>query len=198
MKRTTTSNAAEVSTSNATTSNAKARRNARKATTAPAPLFDATNGRLNLAPRNTLAELVADIQGAFDMGFTGIDAKAAYLFAPTVFMPETPETPAGAELNAANLANALDAVRATLANMGKGTGTSSLFNVLDGRTCHGIRGRKLATRLGSSRALAAFIDTYMGALARSTSSAPAMRVNSHGTAFECDRRQWQPRAAVNA
>ena len=187
-RNTTTTNA----TTNATT------RRARKAAApvTPAPIYDLETGRLDLRPAADLHELQNQFAAAVDAGFTGIDAKAAYIAAPAVFMPERPaEITAGMALAAENLAALVEAVRATLAAMGKGTGTSSIYNVLDGRLCHGVHCRKVATRLSSSRALATFIDTYMGWLAHPVAPV-ATRTSVHGVSFTCDRRQWAVRAAM--
>lgn len=161
---------------------------------APAPVYDAATGRLTLTPCNSLDALQAQLNKAVEFGFNGVNAKAAYLAAPSVFATERPADVTDAMLNAAeNLAALIDAVRYTLASMGKGTGTSSLYNVLDGRVCHHVRCRKVATQLMSSKALATFIDTFMGALARPVAPL-AMSTSVHGVRFSVDRRQWSVRA----
>lgn len=194
-------------TTNATvnTTNANAKHRGRKATTTnatvntnvkvvPAPVYDAATGRLTLTPCNSLEALQAQLSKAVELGFSGVNAKAAYLAGPSVFAPERPAGVTDAMLNAAeNLAILIDAVRYTLASMGKGTGTSSLYNVLDGRTCHRVRCRKVATQLSNSKALAAFIDTFMGSLARPVGPL-AICTSVHGVRFSADRRQWSVRA----
>lgn len=187
-RNTTTTN----TTTTATVNTTNAKRRGCKAT--PAPVYDAATGRLTLTPCNSLEALQAQLSKAVELGFCGVNAKAAYLAAPSVFAVQRAADVTDAMLNAAeNLATLIDAVRYTLASMGKGTGTSSLYNVLDGRTCHRVRCRKVAMRLGSSRALAAFIDTYMGVLAQPVAPV-AVRTSAHGVSFTCDRRQWAARA----
>ena len=145
-----------------------------------APIYSPETGLLNLPAVNDLAEYNAAIVAAYEAGFQGINAAAAYK---------------GENAAAVNLAHVVDAVRRMLEHMGKGTGISSLYNIIDGRVCYKVKvARKAANSLGNSRKLAAFIDTAMAYLSKGKGTIQARTGHASGVSFTCDRRQY----AVNA
>lgn len=143
-------------------------------------IYNADNGRINLNNVQSINELKAAIDKAFEQGFMPIDARQAYNSALN-----------DSKLNnaALNLKNIFENIARLFELSGKPAGVSTIYNVIDARIVRKVSyTKKLATGLGSSLKLSEFAALV----------ANANRANNAKKVHSCNGTEYmQNRCAYN-